>query len=66
MPDIAMCASKSCPSFEVCYRAQAKPCDIGQCYGEFDRESGATKCGAFWPILPKTGHVTTKAGQATP
>lgn len=32
MPDIAMCNDYSCPDFERCYRAQAKPSEYRQAY----------------------------------
>ena len=32
MPDIAMCNDYSCPDFDKCYRAQAKPSEYRQSY----------------------------------
>ena len=32
MPDIAMCNDYSCPQFDKCYRAQAKPSEYRQSY----------------------------------
>lgn len=32
MPDISMCNDYSCPKFDKCYRAQAKPSEYRQAY----------------------------------
>jgi hypothetical protein len=32
MPDISMCNDYSCPKFDQCYRAQAKPSEYRQSY----------------------------------
>lgn len=45
MPDISMCIKKDCPSFEHCYRAQAKPNDP-QIYNSFD--NGEKDRCEFW------------------
>ena len=36
MPDICMCGSKQCPSFNRCYRAIAIPSPYNQTYSDFD------------------------------
>jgi len=55
MPDISMCIKKDCPSFDVCYRAQAKPNEPNQTYQEFDNDS-KEKCDdykEFYLDMPK-------------
>ena len=46
MADIAMCQKKDCPSFDNCYRAQARPSDLYQAYANFDN-LGKAKCADF-------------------
>lgn len=36
MPDICMCSSENCPSFNRCYRAIAIPNPHAQTYSNFD------------------------------
>ncbi len=51
MPDISMCASKTCPVAERCYRNAAsgtKPEEFLQSYMWFELEGEA--CSGFWPI----------------
>lgn len=48
MPDTTMCNDYSCPQFDKCYRAQAKP-SMRQSYfviSPRDKEG----CSYFWPL----------------
>jgi len=51
MADISMCSKKDCPSFEHCYRAQAKANEYRQAYGMFDN-SGESCCDDYVPASP--------------
>jgi hypothetical protein len=54
MPDISMCTKKDCPSFDHCYRAQAKP-NEPQAYNSFDN-GDKDKCDnykEFYLEMPK-------------
>ncbi len=48
MPDISMCNDYSCPNFERCYRAQAKP-SIRQSYF-IDSPREKDECKYYWPL----------------
>lgn len=50
MPDIAMCNDYSCPDFNRCYRAQAKPSEYRQSYfAESPRKMDG--CDYLWLIF---------------
>lgn len=49
MPDISMCNDYSCPQFEQCYRAQAKPSEYRQSYFR-DSPRDKDGCNYFWPL----------------
>jgi hypothetical protein len=46
MPDIAMCASATCPLKYNCYRFMAEPNPYRQSYIERDPET----CKEYWPM----------------
>jgi hypothetical protein len=49
MPDISMCNDYSCPDFDRCYRAQAKPSEYRQAYfSESPRSMDG--CQYLWPM----------------
>ena len=48
MPDITMCNDYSCPAFDDCYRAQAKP-NMRQSYF-IDSPRERDKCSYFSPL----------------
>ena len=50
MPDISMCNDYSCPQFEKCYRAQAKPSEYRQSYFR-DSPRDKDGCNYFWPTF---------------
>lgn len=50
MPDIAMCNDYSCPQFDKCYRAQAKPSEYRQSYFVGSPRS-VDGCDYFWPTF---------------
>jgi hypothetical protein len=54
MPDICMCAHKTCPQRKTCYRHEATPWELGQCY--FGTSPKAKGCRYYWPI-PKSWRV---------
>ena len=49
MPDISMCNDYSCPQFDKCYRAQAKPSEYRQSYFR-DSPRDKDGCNYFWPL----------------
>ena len=49
MPDISMCNDYSCPDFERCYRAQAKPSEYRQSYFAGSPRS-MDGCQYLWPL----------------
>lgn len=49
MPDIAMCNDYSCPQFDKCYRAQAKPSEYRQSYFSGSPRS-MDGCQYLWPL----------------
>jgi len=49
MPDIAMCNDYSCPDFDRCYRAQAKPSEYRQSYFSGSPRS-MDGCQYLWPL----------------
>lgn len=49
MPDISMCNDYSCPKFDQCYRAQAKPSEYRQAYFAGSPRS-LDGCEYFWPM----------------
>jgi len=49
MPDISMCNDYSCPQFDKCYRAQAKPNEYRQSYFK-DSPRDKDGCNYFWPL----------------
>ena len=49
MPDISMCNDYSCPTFDKCYRAQAKPSEYRQSYFR-DSPRDKDGCNYFWPL----------------
>jgi len=49
MPDIAMCNDYSCPDFDRCYRAQAKPSEYRQSYFS-DSPRSMDGCEYFWAL----------------
>ena len=51
MVDITMCSNKECPSFAMCYRAQAVANEFRQAYGDFDN-SGELCCDDYIPVKP--------------
>ena len=51
MPDISMCTKKDCPSFGMCYRAQAEPNEPNQTYDDFDN-AGESCCDDYIPVNP--------------
>ena len=59
MPDISMCDDYSCPDFERCYRAQAKPSEYRQSYFSGSPRS-MDGCQYLWPLEEtnenRTGH----------
>lgn len=52
MPDISMCNDYSCPDFDKCYRAQAKPSEYRQSYFR-DSPRDKDGCNYFW-LLEET------------
>jgi hypothetical protein len=48
MPDISMCNDYSCPQFDDCYRAQAKPSMRQSYFMASPRDKD--KCSYFWPL----------------
>ncbi len=46
--DIAMCNDYSCPDFDDCYRAQAKPSMRQSYFLDSPREKDG--CNYFWPL----------------
>jgi len=48
MPDISMCNDYSCPAFDDCYRAQAKPSMRQSYFMTSPRDKD--KCSYFWPL----------------
>ena len=48
MPDICMCNDYSCPDFDKCYRAQAKPSIRQTYFTESPREKDL--CFYCWPM----------------
>jgi hypothetical protein len=59
MPDISMCASKTCPARNQCYRFRAVPVDVGQSYAEFAPEPVTELCRYFWLLIPSEGREVT-------
>ena len=57
MPDISMCNDYSCPDFERCYRAQAKPSEYRQSYFSGSPRS-MDGCQYFW-VLEETNENRT-------
>jgi hypothetical protein len=51
MSDISMCSKKDCPSFEHCYRAQAKVNEYRQAYMQFDN-GDKQRCDDYVPLSP--------------
>ena len=49
MADISMCNDFSCPKFDKCYRAQAKPSEYRQSYF-MDSPRDVNGCRYFWPL----------------
>lgn len=49
MPDISMCNDYSCPDFNRCYRAQAKPSEYRQSYFAGSPRS-MDGCQYLWPL----------------
>ena len=49
MPDISMCNDYSCPKFDKCYRAQAKPSEYRQSYF-MNSPRDKDGCNYFWPL----------------
>lgn len=51
MPDISMCQSEECPSRKECYRHEAEPDELTQCYADFESlREGADRCDRFVSI----------------
>ena len=48
MPDISMCNDYSCPQFDDCYRAQAKPSMRQSYFMTSPRDKDG--CTYFWPM----------------
>lgn len=46
MPDISMCANKTCDKRLTCYRYRARPNEHWQSYANFDAED----CEHYWAI----------------
>ena len=46
-----MCKKKDCPSFGMCYRAQAEPNEPNQTYDDFDN-AGESCCDDYIPANP--------------
>jgi hypothetical protein len=49
MPDISMCNDYSCPQFDDCYRARAKPSMRQSYFMTSPRDKD--KCNYFWPYF---------------
>lgn len=52
MPDIAMCANKTCASRMQCFRYRAIPNGDRQSWASFNPPAGADRCDRFKPIYP--------------
>ncbi len=58
MPDISMCANRTCASRMTCFRYRALPTPDRQFYGSFAPAEGAAKCDYFGVIYLNNKRLT--------
>ena len=58
-----MCSNKSCPSFEICWKAQATPKKVQLYDNKLKVLEGNTRCEAYEEMRPKDGLQTDAGGR---